>query len=254
MNRIALALAVVMTATPAGALTLIDDFTTGAYNAFLDVNTTVSDVQTGSMVGGERHTTFQVDTTAGGFAYLRIDGVSGSRLSLDSGIDVLHALTLSYGDPTTNPLGLDLSAENRFALRFYFSDLPLEVTARVYTSENAWAEGSGTLAPSMVYPIQDLFFSTFVTGGSDPGSFSLANVNKIEITTRPGSPTGANDFRVLELVAVPEADTFALMTAGLAGLVVAGRRRVWREGPVLLSKQPKRDVERVSLAAASVRI
>lgn len=254
MNRIALALAVVMTATPAGALTLIDDFTTGAYSVFLDVDGTVSDVQTGSMVGGARETTLALDTSSGGFAFLRIDGVSGSRLSLDSGIDVIHALTLSYGDPTTNPLGLDLSAENRFAVRFYYSDLPLEVTARVYTSEDAWAEGTGILAPSMVYPIQDLFFSSFVAGGADPASFSFANVNKLVITTRSALPTGANDFRVLELVAVPEVDTFALMTAGLAGLVVAGRRRSWRDGAELVSKRSKRDVERVSLAAASVRV
>jgi len=254
MNRIALALAAAVIATPASALTLIDDFTTGPYSVFLDTNTTLSAIQTGSMLGGERHTTFTVDTTTGGFAYLRIDGVSGSRLSLDSGIDVLHALTLAYGDLATNPLALDLSAENRFALRFYFSDLPLEVTARVYSTEDAWAEGTGTLAPSMVYPIQDLFFASFVTGGSDPGSFSLANVNRIELTTRPGLATGANDFRVIELVAVPEADSFALMTAGLAGLVIAGRRRVWRDAPVLLPKQPRRDVERVSLAAASVRV
>lgn len=254
MHRIVLVLAVVMAATPAGALTLIDDFTTGPYSVFLDTSSTVSDVESGSMVGGMRTTTLTLDTSSGGFAYLRIDGTSGSRLSLDSGIDVLHELTLAYGDPTTRPLGLDLSAENRFALRFYFSDLPLEVTARVYTTANAWAEGTGVLAPSTVYPVQDLFFSSFVAGGSDPGSFSLADVNAIVITTRSAMAIGANDFRVLELVAVPEMGTLALMMTGLAGLVVAGRRRALGASEQHVRRPSTRDVERVSIAAASVRV
>lgn len=225
MLRLALPLAVALVATPAGALTLIDDFTTGPSSVFLDVSTSFTHSEGGSMVGGQRTTTLDVSTASGGFAFLRIDGASGSHLSLDSGIDVVHTLTLAYGDPAMNPLGLDLSGENQFAVRFYFSDLPLDVTARVYTTSDAWAEGSGVLAPSLVPAVQNLLFSGFVAGGSDPATFTFANVNEIVFTTHSALAAGANDFRMLELVAVPEGETLALVTAGLAGLALAGRRR-----------------------------
>ena len=122
--------------TPSSPL-VIDDFMTGKHKANLKAGVD-NDVQTGSMVGGRRRTTFFVGPPLTANPLNRTGTFEinlHDPLLVEMGVKANWGLTIFYGATLTAlfPMNLDLSGYDRFRLTVDSADLGPLLIMNIYT-------------------------------------------------------------------------------------------------------------------------
>jgi len=182
---------------------VLDDFSTGPHRARLSSGQDL-DIQSGSMIGGERVTVFEVcqsspcgaenpfdqDATA------QIRPGSPSALIYSAGYKLGPRLDVQYG--TFTPLQLNLDSYDRFRINFDGSDLVVNFNIVVFTP-SGWRQTGCNLSASTNPVSIDFPFADF-TG---PGNPDFSDVMAIDFIFQTGSAIGANDFAVTSLEAIP---------------------------------------------------
>lgn len=226
-----------LTAGPADATVVIDDFRTGPAKVALPASPQGEQAallnQTGAMAGGHRTWTalLRGPELLGGSVDISPQGFT---LQTDAG--VYHRIDWLYGDTHDGrpPMRLDLSAAD--TLRFSFDAVPLGLNFNVLTyfrgEVDNLAQVGRNLLPTPGPVDLDFPFADIASRIADPGRpADFSQVSAIYIVTQSGGfvGTGGEGFRmsgISAVSAVPEPGTWILAVAGT--LVVARRLRPGR--------------------------
>ncbi len=174
---------------------LIDDFTTGPYTSrpmylFSGIDSNYQSISTNSDFP-VRWTGFYVNMPSPHPSTL---DVGSSGLSLGTGPDVFHRLTVIYGfnpDDSVGPLNQDLSTFTGFRVGFEANDSALNCNVVYYSrSGGIYASMGHNLTPSYTPFSVDFPFANF-TGDATPD-----DVDIIVLILQSGSTIGANDYKI----------------------------------------------------------
>jgi hypothetical protein len=208
--NLALVVTFVLTiSTLASAQLMIDDFSTGPYQKTLksgsDLNT-----QTGSMIGGNRETSFYVCTAPCGaanpfsqsasFQVKAATKTEPSALIQSAGYKVAPRLDVIYG--STASLNLDLSSSyDRFRLTFDGSDLTVNFNILVFTG-TTWSQTGCNIAASTNSFTIDFPFEYFTPAPGTSGA-NFADLTYMDFIFQNGSGIGGNGWAVTSFQAIP---------------------------------------------------
>lgn len=218
--RTALLATLAIAAVAAQANLSIDDFASGTYSRSL-TSGSLTEFQTGSMIGGARYATTAVQSNSFGLA-IQTD-IQGSAYSLSSqpAVDGFGELGYGFTSSSTGPVAQDLDANltvgglNALRVNFLSSDAPGTLTVSVRSSSS----GADFVSASTSFPgnsvnvpfTREIAYSQFV--GVD---FSDIDQMVFRFDTGP-----SGDVSLASIEAVPEPATIAV----LAGIAAAAVRR-----------------------------
>jgi hypothetical protein len=197
---------------------VIDDFTTGKVRTSLRTpNTSSTDIQMGSMLGGVRETIFLI----GANQFLQpaeMDIDKGGPLVVSTGVRESFRLDVQYGvdkNGAFDPLGYYPTGCDRFRVTFDSASLVLNFNILVFQGPlNPYFQDGLNLDP---IPFAgnpfcvDFLFSNFKNPLMVTQDFAGQGINGIDFIFQTGSVIGANDF------AITKFET----TTGDAGCVMA---------------------------------
>ena len=188
---------------------MLDNFSTGAYHKQL-VSGTDLNLQSGSMIGGNRETVFFVCLPPCGLSNPFAQPTSfqirpGTKIAPpalihSAGYKVGPRLDVQYG--STAPLNLNLSATyDRIRVTFDASDLFVNFNILVFTgglySQLGCNLAAGTNPFTVDYP-----FASFTPGSGTSGA-DFSNLTVIDFIFQTSSAIGANDWAVTSFQAIP---------------------------------------------------
>lgn len=217
-NHITLGLLVV--AGVANASVIIDDFTSGTYHQTI-TSGSVTEFQAGTMLGGSRYATTQVDTNVFGLELGTDIELGNYTLSAQSGVNGQGQLGYGYqdnaGTAVQQDMNADLSTENQFKLDFISSDLPGTYTIGVRSSSSNggnFATYTGAFQGSSVNApfTETVNFSEF-------SGFNFGDVDQITFNFNSDI---SGDVSLSGLQAVPEPTSMVILATASA---MALRRR-----------------------------
>jgi hypothetical protein len=179
----------------------IDDFTTGPHRVTLRREAQERDVQRGSMAGGFRHTRF-----LSAFNPLHRPAslqIGRGWVFVEAGVKAFHRLELTYGVDAKGgaaPLNLDLSAYDRFRLRFAASDLMQNINVVVFTHDGVGRAQLGfNQAPGPEPFDLDFPFADFV---DQLGEADFSDVDHIVVVIQDGNAFGSSDYALTGFTAL----------------------------------------------------
>lgn len=183
---------------------LIDDFSTGPVRIDLASGTRTT-VQSGSMAGGSRLTSFTIPVNP--FRQSNSFRIRGGYLVNSMGFGTGFLTGVVYGKD--NPLNLNLLSDacgdipcGRFRVHFKGNDLSLNTNIKL-GSNGAFVGQAGYNIPQRLGPfVWDFPFADFATWGV-PLSTVFADIDTIELQFQPDSPIGGNDFAIIKIEVVP---------------------------------------------------
>lgn len=219
MKRLGL-LALITTASVSQAA-LLDDFSTGAYTSGYFSSGTVNGWTPASVPGGIRSTFIDIQSNnSGGDARLRV--VTANNLfsvSNEPGVDAFARLAYGFASntqtPSSSPMNLNLVGAPKLQLTFQNNDLPLAITAYLYTNGGTtFSFLRSAVVPGGVAPgyVQTFDFSSDAAALGDVDSI-LFNID----------PVTNGDFSISSISTVPEPTT--LVGIGLGAVALIRRRR-----------------------------
>ncbi|MCA0361101.1 MAG: PEP-CTERM sorting domain-containing protein [Armatimonadetes bacterium] len=197
---------------------IIDDFSTGVYSGSINTGSLKS-FQAGTMVGGDRHTHLEVQSSTG--LSIQIDAVAGIlALSSQAQVDGFACLTYGVAAPSSAPvaddMNLDLSAPDQFVINVLSYDLDTEFKIELYSSTTGNTSSvTKTLTGQNTSSLTQVVFNY--------SEFTGINFGDIDRVLVKIDPLGEGDLVITSVEAVPEPATMALL-AGAAAL--ARRKRV----------------------------
>lgn len=172
----------------------IDDFTSGFHRVTLRAHQLERHVQAGTMLGGFRHTYFRIGQNP--YDRPALLEIRQGGLFAESGIRTYDAIDITYGVDAAGqaaPMNLDLSAYDRFRLRFAASDQQHAIAITVYSGVGIAA---GELQPFHADPDDvEIPFSAFK--GVD-----FTDVDHIAVVIVDANPMGSSDFGLTRISAV----------------------------------------------------
>ena len=200
----------------------IDDFNTGAYNRNITTGS-ITERQTGSMLGGQRLVTTTVESNAFGLQ-IQSDVVGGAySLSSQPQVDGLSQLRYGFGltgsTITNSDLNANFSNQNAFRFNFLSSDAAGTLTMAVRSGGGSFVTRSVSFPGNSVnVPFtREIAFSDF------GGGVNFADIDQMILTL---DTAASGDVTLGSFEAVPEPGTMAVLT-GLA--LAAARRRKARK-------------------------
>lgn len=216
-----LALSVLPTAP---AFTLIDDFSTGDYEATLKSGFALK-LLDGAMLGGDRLVSSKVVDNPLGKANYYINIGSNTAL-VDAGTRLVGETGFAYGYKKGDPdflyddLNADLSHESAFQIDFYSNESDL--TLDIFLRSTEQFGGSFVHYQKVILGGRVDTPFTEVIPFSHFGSFNFGNVDQIWFMFT-NSPSG--DYTLSRIAAVPEPATIAALLVGGAALLARRRRK-----------------------------
>ncbi len=194
---------------------LLDDFSTGLYQKTLKSGTD-NNLQSGSMIGGSRETTFFacVPKSCGtwnrfgqpsSFQVRAKTKITRSALVFNAGYKAQSDLIVGYG--FSDPMNLNLAASyDRLRVNFDGADQAVNFNMTVWSNGGElWSTiGCNLAPPGYGTPFSaDFPFADFAPGGGTSGaSFSDINYVVFEFDAAQG-PLGGEDWAVTSLQAIP---------------------------------------------------
>lgn len=190
----------------AQAQLLIDDFSTGRVRINLRSGESTR-IQTGTMVGGSRHTSLFVPDAGGHNPYRQLGSLEISRggpLVVSLGFKVGQRAEVVYG--LGHPLDLNLLASNacgstpcgRFRVHFDGSDAGLNFNMQVRTEGGSYSQAGYNLPANYAPFVVDFPFADFLVGGA-----SFNDIDSIVLILQSDSFIGSNDYAITLVEAAP---------------------------------------------------
>jgi hypothetical protein len=178
---------------------LIDDFTTGSYQADAYPSAPDSHFQSGVMLGGTRGT--YLSTTSALPQHQRPASLSipqGGPLILETGFQVTHRLELLYGwnsSGTGSPLNLDARGYNRIRVSFDGLDQTENFNIVLWSADGARYYQLGINVPGLARSFcVDFPFDNFGSGGLP--ETDRADIDFMAFIFQTGSAMGGTDFAI----------------------------------------------------------
>jgi hypothetical protein len=209
--KLAMAILAILTISQlAVAQLVLDDFSTGKYQKTLKSGTDAN-TQSGSMIGGNRATSFfvcppgpcgsyNVFAQPGSFQVRPKTKSSPSALIQSAGYKASPRLDVFYG--STAPLNLDLSSQyDRFRLSFDGSDLSVNFNILVWTG-GLYSQTGCNIDPSITSFTIDFPFANFTPGQGTPGA-DFSNLTLMDFIFQSDSAIGGNSWAVTSFTAIP---------------------------------------------------
>ncbi len=224
---------IVLPATGATLLTVLDDFEEGSQDLQTDQEETLTDAYTSSqpgstIMGGVREIVFEVtDNPRERNARVRVQPGPG-RLFTRLRTGTTASVTVRYNRGGTGLGGIDLRAggANGFGFEFQDANAGLGITVAVTDTSGRTATGAFTQAAANPVDPVTLVFDDF----SNPAGADFSAADSIEFRF---DPAVAGDFRMtgtgLYFVPVPEPTT-AVLTVAALGVLLGHRRRREKQG------------------------
>lgn len=214
-------LGVVALVGTSSAVTLVDDFTTGAANFGINTGTVVN-FQNGSMLGGDRMVQLTVTNNNFGLE-LSINSAAGTfSVNSQPAVDGYAQLGYGYmdngsGGASFDDLNFDLSGENGFEIDVVSSDEPAVITIAVRSASNPnnIVMVSKNVAGNMVNSNQLISWNFSEFAGVD-----FTNVDQVLVEIETGE---SGDITIGEVRAVPEPSI--LLGIGAAAALLMRRKR-----------------------------
>jgi hypothetical protein len=176
---------------------LIDDFTTGSYQADAFPSAPDTHFQSGAMLGGARGTS--LSTTSSLPQHQRPASLfipQGGPLILETGFQVTHRLELLYGwnsSGTQSPLNLDARGYNRIRVFFDGLDQTENFNIVFWSAGGARYYQLGINASGLPRSFCiDFPFANFGSGGVPEAD--LADIDYMAFIFQTGTPMGGTDF------------------------------------------------------------
>jgi hypothetical protein len=200
----------IATSQLAAAQLVLDDFSTGKYEKTLKSGTETN-TQSGSMIGGNRETSFFVCPPGPCGTYNQFDQPASfqvrpktkstpSALIQSAGYKVSPRIDVEYG--STAPLNLDLSAlYDRFRLTFDGSDLSVNFNILVFTG-TVWSQTGCNIDPSISAFTIDFPFANFTAAEGTSGA-DFSNLTLMDFIFQTDSAIGGNSWAVTSFQAIP---------------------------------------------------
>src|SRR5262245_17621804 len=184
---------------------VIDDFKTGEYLKTLSNDQEIA-YRTGTGIAGGVRQTFLFVGPGNQYnqpttLHIRNNG----PMIIDSGLKSFFGLFLSYGytiNGEPNPLNLDLSAYDRFRIRFDSSDLEMGYGILIYdrNGNQSNLDGTDSTASRLSEFNADLHFADFSPGYPNPIDWD--HIDFIGVLFQSGSAIAGNDFAVKSILAI----------------------------------------------------
>lgn len=223
MKRSFLAIAALGCLSTAHAVTLIDNFSSGAIDVVLTPPTNNVQInRTGTMAGGSAFHDFSYVANAfGNNARMRVN-TAIPALDISAEFQVEPLLAITYGVDSTGQFGatedlnLNVSGDDRFRLSFFHTDSILNIGVTLYDAESVYGSVQSfvTLGPGFNQNA-DFLFSSF-------GAFDFSDVDVIEIMI-DADPSA--DYQLRTIASVPEPATLSAIGLGFAALLAKRKRK-----------------------------
>jgi len=193
---------------------LLDNFSTGSYEKSLKAGSDTN-VQSGSMVGGNRLTSFLlcppgpcgVDNEFAQSASFQIrpaTKIAPAALVFSAGYKASPRLDVEYGSPTALSLNL-ASAYDRLRVNFDGADQIMNFNILVYSNGNSLYSQTGcNLSPPFYgapYSV-DFPFADFTPGQGTPGA-DFSDITLIDFIDQTEGALGAADWAITSFEAIP---------------------------------------------------
>lgn len=219
---------------PVMANVVIDDFSSGAFNLTLGPDQDSSDLQRGSMVGGQRNVAFQTDSSVSGLTDLSTVAVTTGdhRFTMETGAGVAQSTSVLYGYDGSpgglTPLALNLSGEDRIRIDFAYNTAELNFNILLYNTAASYPFffytqiGDNIPANDRPFSVDFAFADGIYPGG--PIDFSHIDLIFLDVySTVHGQAFAMTSVTATtSKTAVPEPASMSLLATGV--LLLARRR------------------------------
>ncbi len=195
---------------------IIDDFSTGVYSGSINTGSLKS-FQIGTMVGGDRHTHLEVQSSTG--LSIQIDAVAGilalsSQAQVDGFACLTYGVALPASAPVADDLNLDLSGQNQFVINVLSYDLDTNFKLELFSSST----GNTSSVSKTITGANTSSLTPVVFNYSEFTGINFGDIDRVLVKI---DPLGEGDLVITSVEAVPEPATMAL----LAGLAAISRRK-----------------------------
>ncbi|KAA1418959.1 hypothetical protein F0U44_10845 [Nocardioides humilatus] len=181
---------------------MIDNFMTGAYRSPDLTTGSVTNTESGAMLGGRRTTRFQVAGNPFGFPSTAVVAPGDkSLLAVSSGYKGPTALAVFYGlrsEAHPEVLRADLSCFKRFEVNFVANDLPLNINVEVKSasSPTVYQCGVNTEAGQTNGFRLEFPFDCFVTNDPAHPPVDWTRIDRVLLLIQSASAMAANDYAI----------------------------------------------------------